>query len=63
MHSDRGLQRMCVLRRNLVKKNKLLFANTYEEQTAFLCMRREILIIMVSMKKGDDNQEDPIISL
>lgn len=35
MHSDRGLQRMCVLRRNLVKKNKLLFANTYEEQTAF----------------------------
>lgn len=63
MHSDEGLQRICVVRRNLVKKNNLLFANTYKERTAFLCMRREILIIMVSVKKGDNNQEDPIMRL
>lgn len=63
MHSDGGLQGIRVLRRNLVKQNKLLFANTYKERTAFLCMRREILNIMVSVKKGDNNQEDPIMRL
>lgn len=63
MHMLIGLQRMCVLRRNSVKKNRLLFANMYKARTAFPCIRIENLSTRVSMKKEDNKQEEPIIRL